>query len=137
MNLSNTIKLLALLLLFATGMSSCDKDDEPAIQQNIAEIASSNANFSILLDALTRTNLVGAVSGTTELTVFAPTDAAFGKTFTALNVADLDALEAAIGNAALQQILLYHVLGAEVKAAQVETGFLVAQLHGQLEAPIT
>jgi len=124
MNLSNSIKLLALFALLSIAMISCSKDEEPAIQQNIAEIASSNADFSILVDALTRTNLVGAVSGSTELTVFAPTNAAFEKTFTALDVADLDALESAIGNPALQQILLYHVLGAEVKAADVPTGFV-------------
>ena len=127
MKLSNTIKLLSLLLLFSAGMSSCSKDDDPEVQQqNIVEIASSNADFSILVDALTKTDLVGALSGTTEFTVFAPTNAAFQKTFTALGVADLNALETAVGNAGLKQILLYHVLGAEVKAAAVETSFVSA-----------
>ena len=125
MNLSNTFKFLALLLLFSGVFTSCDDDDDNVQEpQNIAEIASSNSDFTILVDALTRTNLVGAVSGTNQLTVFAPTNSAFERTFTALNVDDLNGLEAAIGNDGLTRVLLYHVLGAEIKAADVNTGFV-------------
>jgi len=124
MKIIKTIKLLSLFLFLGTVMISCNKDEEVQGPQNIAEIASSDANFTILVDALTRTDLVGAVSGTTELTVFAPTNEAFEKAFTALDVADLNGLESAIGTAGLQQVLLYHVLGGEVKAADVATGFV-------------
>lgn len=128
MKIIKSLKLgILLLLCIATVMTSCEKDDEVQPQQNIAEIASADANFTILVDALTRTGLVSAVSGTTELTVFAPTNAAFEKAFTALNVADLDGLESALGNAGLQQVLLYHVLGAEVMASEVTTGFISGQ----------
>jgi len=39
----------------------------------------------------------------------------------------LDGLESALGNAGLQQVLLYHVLGAEVMASEVTTGFISGQ----------
>jgi len=123
MNLSNTLKLLSLLLLFTIGMTSCEDDDDPDVQQNIAATASANADFSILVDALTKTDLVGALSGASEFTVFAPTNAAFGRALSDLGFADLDALEAGVGNEGLKRILLYHVLGGEVKAADVQTGF--------------
>jgi uncharacterized surface protein with fasciclin (FAS1) repeats len=45
--------------------------------KTIAEIVSTNANFSLLLAAVQRANLASALSGPGKFTVFAPTDAAF------------------------------------------------------------
>jgi len=56
MKIIKSLKLgILLLLCIATVMTSCEKDDEVQPQQNIAEIASADANFTILVDALTRT----------------------------------------------------------------------------------
>lgn len=69
---------------------------------SIAEIAVNNGNFDTLVTALTCTNLVGAVDGNRQLTVFAPTDAAFADIgLTSENVCDTDGLA---------NILLYHVI---------------------------
>lgn len=115
------------------GLTSCEKDDndddnsQPQ-QKTIAEIASETPRFSILVDALTRTNLVGAVSDeNAQLTVFAPNNDAFTAALNALGLADLDALENALGTDGLRNVLLYHVLGAEVKAADVTTGYVATQ----------
>ncbi len=119
--------LLGATLIFGT--SSCDKENEPSYnqpeQKTIADVATENGNFTILLDALERTNLTAAVSDpNASLTVFAPTDAAFQDLLTELNLPDLDAVEAALGNDGLKTVLLYHVLGAEVKSSMVTTGYV-------------
>lgn len=116
----------ALLALFIT---SCDDDDDDPVtpttptEQTIAEIASGDARFSTLVDALQRANLVGVLSNPGTYTVFAPTNDAFQDLLDDLQLDDLDALENALGTDGLRQVLLYHVLGAEVAAAQVTTGF--------------
>ena len=75
----------------------------------IAEIASADENFSTLVAALSAVDLVSAVSDPdAALTVFAPTNAAFealGEGAVPFLLENLDMLE---------QVLLYHVLGAEV-----------------------
>jgi transforming growth factor-beta-induced protein len=124
-----SMKLSALLvassLLFSSG---CEKEEEnpitPPAQKTIAQIATENPDLSILVDALTRTNLVGAVSDpNANLTVFAPTNAAFVDLLNELGLADLNAVEAALGTAGLRNILLYHVLGTEVKSNMVQAGY--------------
>lgn len=125
--LSNFIWVLALVFAF----TSCEKDDDDDTtpttvqQKTIAEIATEDGNFTILLDALSRTNLTSVVAdASADLTVFAPNDSAFGALLTELNLADLDAVETALGNDGLKQVLLYHVLGIEVKASAVSTGYV-------------
>jgi transforming growth factor-beta-induced protein len=117
---------IAATMLVSTGCNKEEDDTTPPAPQSqtIAQIASNNADFSILVDALTRTNLVDAVNdANADLTVFAPTNAAFGDLLTELGLADLDAAEAALGTAGLRTVLLYHVLGMEVKSNMVSTGY--------------
>jgi transforming growth factor-beta-induced protein len=108
-------------------LSACKKDENPNPDpqaQTIAEIAAGNPDFSILVDALTRTGLLDAVSDpSAELTVFAPTNDAFVALLGELGLGSLDAVEAALGTDGLRTVVLYHVLGAEVKAADVTTGY--------------
>ncbi len=61
---------------------SCDKDDDPVPviepTNTIADIATANPDFSILVDALVKAGLVDAVADPNAmLTVFAPTNTAF------------------------------------------------------------
>jgi transforming growth factor-beta-induced protein len=121
----------ALLLAGAVFFSSCSKDDEvtpdptPAGPSTIAQIATDNGNFTILLDALTRTDLAGTMADENQtLTVFAPTDAAFVDLLEELGLEDLDAVEAALGTEGLKNVLMYHVLGAEVTSDMVTTGYV-------------
>ena len=117
---------LAAGLFFATG---CKEDNDPApqspTQKTIAQIAADNGNFTVLVDALTRTGLLATVSDpNTNLTVFAPTDQAFADLLSELNLPDLDAVEAALGTDGLRTVVLYHVLGAEVMSSMVSTGYV-------------
>lgn len=81
--------------------------------RTIAEIASETEGFSTLVAALEAANLVEALNGEGEFTVFAPTDDAFA----ALPEGALDGLLADID--ALTNVLLYHVVDGKVMSIQV------------------
>lgn len=123
--------LSALFLASTLVFTSCSKDDEvtpdptPAGMNTIAEIATDNGNFTILLDALTRTDLAETMSDPSQTyTVFAPTDEAFVDLLDELGLDNLDDVEAALGTEGLKNVLLYHVLGAEVTSDMVSTGYV-------------
>ena len=105
-------------------MASCSKDDNAAdpmatTDQTIAEYAVSDPNFSILVQALTKSDLVDVLNGGGNFTVFAPTNAAFNALFSSLGVTGIADLSAET----LTPILLYHVLGTEKKASMITTGY--------------
>jgi len=109
-------------------LSSCSDDDnndqnpDPGPQSLTATLAA-DARFSVLVDALQRTGLDATLDASGTYTVFAPTDAAFTTALGDLGYNSLDELEAALTTAGLRNVLLYHVLGAEVMAADVSTGY--------------
>jgi len=115
----NSIFKFLLLAFLSIAIISCgdDDDDDGMMQEEetntIVDIAVGDAQFSTLVSALQRTNLVSTLQGDGPFTVFAPTNDAFA----ALGV-DL----ASISDDALTEILLYHVLGAEVKSTDLADG---------------
>lgn len=82
-------------------------------EKNIVETAVAAGQFDTLVTAVKEAGLVDTLSGEGPFTVFAPTDAAFGK----IPEADLDALLA--DKAALTDVLTYHVVAGKVMAADV------------------
>lgn len=90
--------------------------ESPAKTANIVETAVSAGAFTTLTAALTAAGLVETLEGPGPFTVFAPTDAAFAK-LPAGTVETL--LEDPTGQ--LTQILTYHVVGGDVRAAVVVT----------------
>ncbi len=80
----------------------------------ITEIAASIEDFSTLVTALQAAELDGVLNGTDNYTVFAPTNAAFE----ALPEGTLETL-LADPTGDLADILLYHVVGSKVPAADV------------------
>jgi uncharacterized surface protein with fasciclin (FAS1) repeats len=80
---------------------------------DIVDTAAANKDFSTLVTAVKAAGLVPTLKGKGPFTVFAPTNAAFDK----LPKETLAALLKPEGKEALTSILTYHVLGAEVKAA--------------------
>ena len=115
----------ALPLLFGT---SCSDDDDtsptpPAGPGNIVQVASGNADFSILVAAVTKANLAATLSGPGPFTVFAPTNAAFAQLPAPFNsAANITAITDATQLATLTGILQYHVLSGTKKAADFATG---------------
>ena len=94
----------------------------------IAEIAAADEDFETLVAAATAANLVGTLSDPdADLTLFAPTDAAFEALGEEAVPFLLDNLEI------LETVLLYHVLGAEVTSvdAIVAAGSSVTMANGE------
>lgn len=112
--------LVAIMGIFT--LTSCEEGTEETkmvSDMTIAEYAISDKNFSILVEALAKADLVDALNGEGNFTVFAPTNAAFTSLFAALGVSGIADLSAE----ALTPILLYHVIGAEKKSNMLETGY--------------
>jgi uncharacterized surface protein with fasciclin (FAS1) repeats len=87
------------------------------VEKNILETAVATPNLSTLVAALQAAGLTGAISGTSTVTVFAPTDEAFAK----ISKKDLDALLA--NKTKLAKVLTYHV----VSGAQMESDIVAAK----------
>ena len=84
-------------------------------QKSIVDVAVSNSDFSTLVTALKAADLVGALQGDGPFTVFAPTNAAFGK----IDSKTLNSLLETENKKALANILTYHVVSGEFKAKDV------------------
>jgi uncharacterized surface protein with fasciclin (FAS1) repeats len=84
----------------------------------IAEIAAGNPDFSTLVAAVDAAGLTDTLSGEGPYTVFAPTNEAFD----ALPAGTVESLLKPKNVDRLAAILTYHVVGAEVMAADVQPG---------------
>jgi uncharacterized surface protein with fasciclin (FAS1) repeats len=93
---------------------------------DIVDTAISNPDFSTLVEAVVKAGLVDALRGTDpEMTVFAPTNAAFDAAAKALlenPEATGSELVEALDVPTLTAVLLYHVVGAVVYSSEVEEG---------------
>ena len=98
-----------------------------AKSNTIVDVAAGNPQFSTLVSLVKKAGLVGALSGTSKLTVFAPTNAAFAK----LPKATLK--KVAGDKKLLPSILTYHVVKGAVPASKVVklNGKSVKTLNGQ------
>jgi LPXTG-motif cell wall-anchored protein len=97
--------------------------------KTIAEIASSDPQFSTLVAALKAADLVGPFDACTDAktTVFAPTNDAFAAAIEALGTTPEKLLA---DKATLTSILTYHVVAGEVNAAKVVTLSKATTLNG-------
>jgi uncharacterized surface protein with fasciclin (FAS1) repeats len=102
----------------ATAGETPPADDSPASSETITDIVAGNPEFSTLLAAVDAAGLAETLSGDGPFTVFAPTDAAFAE----LPVETLESLLQPANQDQLTAILTYHVVPAEVMAADVEAG---------------
>lgn len=112
------IKIAGLALTGAL-VSACGGSNDPG---TLAEEASARG-FSALVAASTKAGLVPALSSSSSnLTVFAPTDAAFTSLATTLGFASATAMVNTLDAATLAKILQYHVLPTAKTAAQIAGG---------------
>jgi uncharacterized surface protein with fasciclin (FAS1) repeats len=130
------ILMIAILLLgIALVAVACGDDDddgadgtttteEAAATGTIVEVATENG-FSTLVTAVEAAGLTETLSGEGPFTVFAPTDEAFA----ALPEGTLDALLA--DTDALSDVLTYHVVSGDLKAADVVELDSVDTLQGE------
>jgi uncharacterized surface protein with fasciclin (FAS1) repeats len=109
--------VLVLVCVSLSFLSFTEKDKKGATTQekNIVEVAAGNENFSTLVAAVKAAGLVDVLSGTNEFTVFAPSNDAFNK----LPKGTVASLLMPENKDALTDILMYHVVAGEYKAAAV------------------
>ena len=105
----------ALLVVLTFGTTFITKADNNASSSTVVEIAVSNPDFSILVDAVKKAGLVEALSADGPFTVFAPTNEAFKKLFSQLGVDGIKDLTAE----QLTPILTYHVVSGKVMSTDL------------------
>jgi len=123
MKLLSKLMILAIMLTTAVSCSEDDYDITAPVLPTLVE-AAQDAELTTLLDA------VGAVDGLDQtlldaeaITVFAPTNEAFGDALTAFGAADLNELVAAIGGVDNLEIVLgFHVVPAVAFAEDLAEG---------------
>ncbi len=120
--LKKSAYLFVLSVVLFASFTSCKEDEDPVVvqQKSIVETASSNSDFSILVQALQKADLVTTINNSTNLTVFAPTNSAFNALFTKLGVTGINDLS----KETLTPILLYHVLGQKITSSQIQNGYV-------------
>jgi uncharacterized surface protein with fasciclin (FAS1) repeats len=96
--------------------------------KNVVQVAQSNSDFSVLVEAVVAAGLTTTLSGTGPFTVFAPTNAAFTAALTELGLTKAQLLDPA-NKALLTKILTYHVVSGKVLKAQVPVGTPITTLQ--------
>ena len=108
---------IVLIAFLAIGFTACE--EEVIVPNDIVKIASDDPNFSILVDALTRADLVTTLQGAGPFTVLAPTNDAFTQLLSDLGISSLDQVD----DATLTQILLNHVISGRVLSTGLSNGY--------------
>lgn len=108
---------IALVAVMIVGLSlnSDAKGSDDTSSSTVVEIAVSNPDFSILVEAVTKADLAGALSAEGPFTVFAPTNDAFNALFADLGVKGVKDLTAE----QLTPILTYHVVSGNVMSSDL------------------
>jgi uncharacterized surface protein with fasciclin (FAS1) repeats len=127
----NTKYALPMVLAGSVMLSGCwldddDNDSADAATQTILEIAVENENTTILESAVLAADpsIATLLGGDDELTVFAPTDAAFQALLDDLGIT---AEELLANTALLNAVLPYHVLATSVGEVKAEAAISLAQ----------
>ncbi|WP_426196513.1 fasciclin domain-containing protein [Massilia sp. DWR3-1-1] len=106
-------------LMLAGLLASCGGDDTN--YGKLTDVAQKNG-FNALLAAANKAGLGGALAAhDADLTVFAPTDAAFATLATQLGFADAGAMVAALPPPTLANILNYHLLAGTRNSAELRS----------------
>ncbi|MER5963376.1 fasciclin domain-containing protein [Streptomyces sp. NPDC002057] len=115
---------------FGPGCASVPKEGAGSFdgmaKDPVATAASNNPELSTLVTAVKQAGLVDTLNTAENITVFAPTNAAFAK----IPKADLDKVLA--DKAMLTDILTYHVVGKKLTPQQLENGSFETLQKGTL-----
>ena len=115
----------ALIVLFSALLLGATVQPGSAAAQTIPEVASSDPQFSELVDALAAQDLVDTLASDGPFTVFAPTNDAFA----GLPAYIATALES--DPDLLTEILLYHVVGDNLGSSEVLAQRRIKTLQGE------
>jgi len=116
------LKIIPILFLTTLFLQSCDNDDDaviPPVTNNIVDIAQSSEDFTSLVAALQKANLVTTLQTQGPFTVLAPTNAAFSTFLLDNGFGSLDEVPVDV----LTNILLNHVVGGRLASTDLTTGY--------------
>jgi uncharacterized surface protein with fasciclin (FAS1) repeats len=119
MRIATALLILVAVAVGASPASAAGQD------RDIVDTATAAGNFTTLTKLLKRAGLVEALRQPGPYTVFAPTDAAFAK----VSKHKLDALRK--NKKKLRSVLLYHVVGKKLTAAQIVNRKRAKTLNGK------
>lgn len=127
MKIKNQILYLVAILSVTFLTFSCTETSEDVVRlPSIVDIAKADpANFSILVDALTKTGLATTLSNPGSYTVFAPTNLAFtnaGYTSATINALNATVPADATTIANLRVVLQNHVIGVGTRSSDLLAG---------------
>lgn len=137
--MKNIAKLIKLTLFIATSamIFSCSNDDDNSspvpVDNSIAGIASRAPQFSSLVAALAKADLVQTLSQDGSFTVFAPDNDAFSVFLSANGYANLDA----VPTPALKELLLNHVVAGTNLSTDLSTSYVKTLGKGAASATNT
>lgn len=129
--MKNLFLFLFLALSAGVLFTACKNDDDG--QQSVADLAVSNANLSILVDALQRADLITTLNGEGPFTVLAPTNDAFTALLKTLGASSLNDIPVD----QLRTILLNHVISGSVRSGDLSTGYATTLATGPGNNPIS
>ncbi|MEZ5104347.1 MAG: fasciclin domain-containing protein [Draconibacterium sp.] len=122
----NQIVPMAIIAFLFVGFSTSVYANKNSSAPSVVEIAASNPDFSILVEAVTKANLGEALSADGPFTIFAPTNEAFNALFKQLGVSGVKDLT----SEQLTPILKYHVVSGKVMSTDL-SNTSVATLNGK------
>lgn len=129
------LKFMALGILGSFLLTSCSDDNDSSTTvtptpKTIAGVATSDPQFSILVQALQKADLVTTLNGAGPFTVFAPTNTAFTKFLSDKGFASLDV----VPTPDLKEILLNHVVSGNVPSTALSAGYIKTLAKGSASA---
>jgi transforming growth factor-beta-induced protein len=119
-------RILAMVFLSLFVVSCDDDNDDNALcceGSSIVDVASQTESLSTLVAALQATGLDAALTGEGPYTVLAPTNDAFDALLVSLNATSLDDIPVDV----LTNVLLNHVIAAEVESSSLTNGYASTQ----------
>jgi transforming growth factor-beta-induced protein len=117
--------LSAATVLLAAALTACTSTTTQPVEANLLETARQAGSFQTLVTAVEQAGLAATLTGTDELTVFAPTDAAFE----ALPSGIVDALLS--DSELLTAVLTYHVVPGRLGSSAVAGRTSLTTANGQ------
>lgn len=136
----NLMKLFTAVVIASTTFVACNNEgekkaeetmttmEEPKMEtpKDVVDIAIGSPDHTTLVAAVTAAELVETLKGAGPFTIFAPTNAAFS----ALPAGTVESLLTPEKKADLTNILTYHVVSGNVKAADLTDGQKIKTLQG-------
>jgi uncharacterized surface protein with fasciclin (FAS1) repeats len=124
------LSVAAIAAALAAGPVSA-RQPGPTIVGTAIAVNEATGEFDELIAAVSRAGLVGVLDGNRQLTVFAPTDAAFAALYEALGVDGVDEIPLET----LRAVLLHHVSPGERFSGDVVGSTRVRTLNGDFVVP--